>query len=195
MRQALCTPVRSSFFSSLKTRVHPGEETGHSFVAGNHGEARAIHAQFRWHCCHRTSGVLILFLTVWGKDVGTLGSRRVWEAPTLQRAEVGRDESHPLGLNLVSRPKECWGSIEGLVLSCLPNGRLEALNNRLNQPSWCYLLHIFPSEQEQGAARTLPSCCCCNLQHADSCKDFCSPRCFKVQTCPFAGEKRPIRDF
>lgn len=87
--------------------------------------------------------------------------------PTLQTAEAGRDESHLLGLTLVSSPQECQGNIEGLVVSCLPNRRLEAHENRLNQPAWCYLLHIFPSEQEQGAAWTFTFFCCCNLQHTD----------------------------
>lgn len=126
VRRALCAPIGSGFFSSLKSRALPGEERGHSFVARNHGEARAIHAQFRWNCCHQTSGVLVLFRSIWEKDVGTLGTRRLWEAPTLQTAKVGRGESHPLGLNLVSSPQECRGSIEGLVVSRLPNRRLAA---------------------------------------------------------------------
>lgn len=78
----------------------------------------------------------------------------------LQRAEAGRGKSHPLGINPVSSPKECWGSTEGLVASRLPDERLEAHENSSKQPSCCYLLQVSPqskSEVLHGASRCAPA--------------------------------------
>lgn len=143
------------------------------------------------NCCHQPSGVLLLLLSIWGKEVGSLRMRRLWEV--LNAADrAGRDESHPVGLNLVSCPEECWGTIEGLVDSRLPDRRLEAYENRWNQPSWCYLLCVFPSEQEQGAVWTLPLCCCSNTQtptEISAHPDVSKYRCALLQ------RKKPIHHF
>lgn len=65
-------------------------------------------------------------------------------APVVQRAEAGRGKSHPLGINPISSPKECWSSTEGLVDSRLPDKRLEAREHSSEQPSCCYLLWVCP---------------------------------------------------
>lgn len=96
---------------------------------------------FRWNCCHWTLGAIVLFLSIGGRTLDALGTR---EAPVGQRAEAGRGKSHPLGINPISSPKECWGSTEGLVASCLPDRRLEARENSSEQPSCCYLLQVSP---------------------------------------------------
>lgn len=84
-------------------------------------------------------------------------------------------------------PEECQGSTERLVVSRLPHGSPAARKSRLNQPSWCYLLHVFPSQQ--GAAWTFPFCSATSHTQTPT-KPSAHCR-FQSTDVPFCREEKP----